>query len=270
MRLGDTLAIMISNQVIQEIAANRALLEKYKGQLALLKAPPKKEAIAEAESQVAAARARYDQLQREMDRMAELTEKNLSSREELESARSAVQIASAELANKESRLQLLLAPPRPEEIVVLQAEIEKQTARLDFLKAQQEAQSIITPIDGTISTHHAGDAVLSVINDRVIELLTPVSDFDIGLVATGQTVRCKVRSFPERTFTGRVVHIPKSAHTVDGNARFIVSIVVDNTDGLLCNGMSGYAKIEVGKSSMAGLITRKLTSVVRVEFWSWW
>ncbi|MFH1372908.1 MAG: HlyD family efflux transporter periplasmic adaptor subunit [bacterium] len=269
-RLGDTLAIMVSNQVIQEIAANQALLEKYKGQLALLKAPPKKEAIAEAESQVAAARAGYDQFQREMDRIAELAEKNLSSREELESARSAVQIASAELSNKESRLQLLLAPPRPEEIVVLQAEIERQKARLDFLKAQQEAQSIITPIEGTITTHHTGDAVLTVINNRVIELLTPVSDFDIGLVAKGQTVRCKLRSFPERTFTGRVVHIPGSAHTVDGSARFIVSIVVDNTDGLLCNGMSGYAKIEVGKSSMAGLIVRKLASVVRVEFWSWW
>ncbi|TET96673.1 MAG: HlyD family efflux transporter periplasmic adaptor subunit [Candidatus Zixiibacteriota bacterium] len=267
---GDTLAVLISNQVIKEIIANTALLEKFEGELALLKAPPKKEEIAEAEAQVAAAQASYDQLVREMNRSEELVEKNLASREELEAARSAVQIAGAELTNKKSRLELLKAPPKPEEEAVLQAEIEKQRAKVDFLKVQQDAQSITSPIEGTVTADHSDDRVLSVVDSRQIELLAPVSDFDINLVKTGQAVKLKVRSYPERTFIGRVVHIPRGAHSSGGSSRFLVSVVVDNDDELLCKGMTGYAKIEVGRSSLFGLVVRKLASIVRVEFWSWW
>jgi hypothetical protein len=267
---GDTLAVLVSNQVTKEIIANKALLEKYEGELALLKAPPKKEEIAEAKSQVAAAQANYDQLVREMTRSEELVEKDLASQEELEEARSAVEIAVAELTNKKLRLELLNAPPKPEEEAVLRAEIETQRAKVNFLKAQQDAQSITSPIEGTVYVYRTDDKVLSVVDNRQVELLAPVSDFDINLIKVGQVTKLKVRSYPERTFMGRVVHIPKGTHGSSDSSHFLVSVVVDNDNGLLCKGMTGYAKVEIGKSSLFGLIARKLASIVRVEFWSWW
>jgi hypothetical protein len=269
-RTGDTLAVLVSNQVTKEIVANTALLQKYEGELALLKAPPKKEEVAEAEAQVAAAQARYDQRVRDMNRIEELAEKNLASAEELEAARSDAEVADAELSNKQSSLQLLTSPPKPEEEAVLSAEIEKQRAKLHFLKVQQQAQSITAPIAGTIAASRADGRILSVVNGHQAELLAPVSDFDINLVQLEQRVKLKVRSYPGRTFIGRVVHIPKGATHIDGDSRFLVSVVVDNEDALLRNGMTGYAKIEIGKSSLAGLALRKVASVVRVEFWSWW
>ncbi len=268
--IGDTLAVLVSNQVTKEIIANIAELEKLKGELALLKAPPKKEEIAEAEAEVRAAQARYDQLLREMNRIEGLAEKNLASAVELETARSAMEVARAELANKTSRLQLLKAPPKPEQEAVLQSEIDKQTAKVDFLNIQKDAQSITAPIAGMLVSHHSDDEILSVVDNRQVELLVPVSDFDVNLISLEQKVKVKVRSYPGTTFNGRVVHIPKGADQIDGRSYFWVSTVVDNAEGLLRSGMTGYAKVEIGKSSIFGLAVRKLTSIIRVEFWSWW
>lgn len=266
----DTVAVLISNQVTKEIIANTAELKKLEGELALLKAPPKKEEIAEAEAQVMAAQARYDQLVRDMNRIAELAERGLASTEQFEAARSAAEIARAELANKTSSLQLLKAPPKPEEETVLQAEIDKQKAKLNFLKMQNDAQSVTAPIEGTVVAHRSDGKVLSIVDNRQVELLVPVSDFDINLIRLEQRVKLKVRSYPGKTFSGRVVHIPKGANQIDGGSYFLVSVVVDNAEGLLRSGMTGYAKVEIGKSSLVGLVMRKLASIVRVEFWSWW
>jgi hypothetical protein len=50
----------------------------------------------------------------------------------------------------------------------------------------------------------------------------------------------------------------------------MVSVVAKNPDGALYDGMTGYAKIEIGKKSLFGLASRKIASFIRVEFWSWW
>ncbi len=269
-RPGDTLAVLVSNQVTKEIIANMALLEKHEQQLALLRAPPKKEEIAEAEAQVEAAQASHDQLLRDLRRVEQLADRGMASAEQLEDARSRLDIAWAELRNQRSRLNLLKSPPKPEEEAVLLAEVETQRAKVNFLKTQREAQSVLSPIPGTAATSTSDESVLSVVLNSRVELLVPVSDFDINLVQCDQTAKVKVRSYPERTFQGQVVYVPEAAQTIDGDPRFLVSVIVSNGDDLLRKGMSGYAKIEVGKTSLFGLIWRKLLSIIRVEFWSWW
>jgi len=267
---GDTLAMILSNQVTSELIANVALLQKYERQLELLRSPPKPEEVAEAQADVNAAEANLDQLQRDYDRAKELREKNLSSNEAYESAQSALVIARAELSKLRSRLELLKSPPKPEQEAVIQAEIEQQRARVEFLRTQEEAQMITAPIDGTIQVPHGNARILSVVDNSAVEVLVPVSDFDIALVALDQPVLVKVRSFPKDLFEGRVVHIPSGAVDTLGQARYFVSVVVPNASYQLENGMTGYAKIEIGRKSLFTLIARRIASFIRVEFWSWW
>jgi len=131
---GDTLAILSSSQVTKEIVTEASEMDRLKGELALLKAMPKKEEIAEAEADVRAARANFDKFKQDLNRARDLLDKKLISVTEFETTQADYDVARAELANKESRLDLLKAPPRPEEEAVLEAEIDKQKAKLDFLK----------------------------------------------------------------------------------------------------------------------------------------
>jgi len=50
----------------------------------------------------------------------------------------------------------------------------------------------------------------------------------------------------------------------------MVSVVAENEDDLLYDGMTGYAKIKIGTRSLYNLALRKVSSFIRVEFWSWW
>ncbi len=265
---GDTLAILTSSQVTHDIVSARADLERLENELSLLKAPPKVEEIAEAEAEVRAAQANLERLERDETRSVELATKQLIAADELDAVRSSTEIARAELARKQSALKLLTAPPRPEEEEVLISEIEKQRSRVDFLNEQAAAQVIVAPFDGGIGSRHDDGNILTLACSHVVEILTPVSDFEIPLVAVGQPVRVKVRAYPGVTYEGTVVRIPKVSDNND--ASFPVSVLVANTEGQLSKGMTGYAKIEVGEASLAVLAYRKVLSNIRVEFWSWW
>ena len=267
---GDSVAVLVSNQISKEIIAETSVLEKANSELDLLMAPPKQEAVAEAQAQVTAARTDHQQRYRELERTTELASKNLITTSELEAAESEVSISASELTTKEASLQLLMSGPKPEEIAVLQAEINKQDAKLAFLRSQQAAQTIRAPMSGRVDLGLGEELVLSIVDDSQVELLVPVSDFDIRLVEYNQKVQLKVRSHSGEVFVGRVALVPLSAQSTDNEAIFPVSVIVDNSEGRLRNGMTGFAKIECGESSLISLIGRKVASEIRVEFWSWW
>ncbi|MFH2047906.1 MAG: site-2 protease family protein [bacterium] len=269
--INDTLAILVSNQVTKEIIANIAELEKFEGQLALLKSPPKEEEIKEAEAEVEAANLNLAQLEKDLAIIKGLFQKDHSSKEEYDQIDSEVKIAEAEVANKTARLNLLKSPPKPEEEAVIKADINKQKAKVDFLKKQEEAQSINTPINGVVKVNDVNsESILSILDSRQVEILVPVPDFNIKLIELNQPVTLKLRSYSDKTFKGYVAHIPLTAYNFNNQAYFPVSVIIENGDNLLQKGMTGYAKIEIGNSSLYKIAARKLMSFIRVEFWSWW
>ena len=103
--------------------------------------------------------------------------------------------------------------------------------------------------------------------------MIPVSDQYLDYIQPEAEIKLKLRSFPDRLFKGQVSHISFSALEQTENnspAQFAIYALVDNNDGLLKDGMSGYAKVSCGKTSLAGLIFERVKSFIRVEFWSWW
>jgi len=269
-KIGDTLAVIASNTVDKDLQGARSDLQRLQDQLTVLRTQPKREEIAAAQADVRAAQATYDQSLRDLNRIKELAERDLVAANQLESVRSSADVAKASLENKKSYLALLKSPPRPQDEAIIQRDIEKQMSRIAFFEAQLGAQVILSPIDGLVSVTRHSDALLTVADNNVVELLVPVSDFDLNLVQTGQPVRVKVRSFPDRLFYGTVVRVPKISNEEGVAMQFPVAVAVFNAAGSLNPGMTGYAKIEVGERTLLERAIRKAMSVVRVEFWSWW
>ncbi len=269
--IGDTLAVLVSNQVTREIDSEGSVLEQLQSDLALLRSPPKKEAILEAEAAVASSKAVHEQKVRDEKRLKELVDKKLISNDLYEAAFSETAIAKADLQNKKATLSLLKSPPKPEEEAVILSQIEKQNAKLIFLQTQKDAQSIISTIPGTVMINQNNSQFLSVLDNSSVEVLVPVSDFDIDLLKLNQEVKIKVRSYTTKVFSGKVVHIPRDA-IVDANdkASFNVSVVIENKNDILRKGMTGYAKIEIGRTSLYNLIIHRIASIIRVEFWAMW
>ena len=97
-----------------------------------------------------------------------------------------------------------------------------------------------------------------------------VPEKEVADVKIGQEVVLKARSFPGRTFTGRVMSIAPVAEEKEVQRVLTVRSEIANPDLLLRPGMSGNAKIIVGKRRLGQLLLRRVARSVRVEFWSWY
>jgi putative peptide zinc metalloprotease protein len=178
---------------------------------------------------------------------------------------------------------VLLAGSRPEEIQAAEAELNRLRTQQHFLEEQVQLLSVTSPISGVITTPKLKEKVgqdvkqgelIAVVHEiRTVTAEIVVPEIEIADVHLGQQVALKARSFPQKTFYGKVSAIapmvskPDDAH-LDRTIR--VSTRLENPDQLLKAEMSGNAKIHCGERRLFSLITRRLVRYVRVEFWSWW
>ncbi|MDD4050584.1 MAG: hypothetical protein PHR28_01620 [candidate division Zixibacteria bacterium] len=270
---GDTLAAIVSNQVSSNLNAARAELDRLYGEVALAQSPPKPEEVATAQATVNAAQSSVEQLKKDIERNKSLFEKNLIAGQVLEQSQSDYDIAVSRLKEARSRLQLLKAPPKKEELSILQSRIATQEANIEYLTTQQAAQVITSPIDGEVVVLYRNNLLVKVASMVLVEVAVPVADAYLEYIEPEASVRMKVRTYPEDLFRGVVTHIARSAddgRASDNRARFAVYAAVGNQDKRLHDGMSGYAKISCGRVSLAGLAAERARNFIRVEFWSWW
>jgi len=272
-RKGDTLTAIASNQVSSSLSAARSELERLKGELALAQSPPKPEETDKAQSEVNAAAINVEQLQREIERNLSLFEKKLISEQELEQSQWSLNLARSKLKEAKARLRLLKSPPKREEISILQSRITAQKANINYLVTQEAAQAITSPIDGILVALNRNNLLFKVADMSRVETAIPVTDNYLELIETEADIKLKVRTYPNDLFRGRVTHISYSAdekYYGDSRARFEVYATIDNKERQLKDGMSGYAKISCGRASLFTILTERIKSYIRVEFWSWW
>jgi Cu(I)/Ag(I) efflux system membrane fusion protein len=95
-----------------------------------------------------------------------------------------------------------------------------------------------------------------------------VSERDIAQVRLDSPVRFKLKTVPGRTFTGRVSKINAEGIPNQYGQRFYpVEVLVENGDGLLRPGMTGFARISFGRQSIGLILAQKLWQALRPELW---
>jgi membrane fusion protein, copper/silver efflux system len=89
-----------------------------------------------------------------------------------------------------------------------------------------------------------GEVLFRIADHTAVWALVDVAERDLGAVAAGQSVTVRARSYPEKTFTGKVAlvypHLMASTRTVR------VRVELPNDDGLLLPDMYVEAQIETG------------------------
>jgi multidrug resistance efflux pump len=194
-----------------------------------------------------------------------------------------VALAEKEVAQAESKLRLLLAGSRPEEVEAVEADITRLEAQQRHLSERLRLLNVVTPVSGVVTTPKPrdrtgqyvtkGDLIVEVHEFKAVRAEIAVPESDIGDVAVGQPVVLRARAFPGRTFEGRVTDIAAAAVKEQEGWRgkvLRVTTAIDNPDLLLKPEMTGNAKIYCGKRRLVDLLTRRLARYLRVEFWSWW
>jgi HlyD family secretion protein len=205
--------------------------------------------IAQGSAQIEAARAALRQAQAalrnaELDyqRKAELGERALVAKADVDLARAARDQAQAQVNSA-------------------QAQIQQQTASTQSSRLNLERTVIRSPVDGVVLTRtiEPGQTVAASLQSpelfKIAEDLSQmkielaVDESDIGQVKQGQAVSFTADAFPDRRFRGVVEQVRLSATTTNNVVTYPVVVTVDNSDGILLPGLTVNAEIEVSKRS---------------------
>ncbi|MDM9380210.1 efflux RND transporter periplasmic adaptor subunit [Chlorogloeopsis sp. ULAP01] len=221
--------------------------------------------IAQAQSQVSFAQEKYDKDKQLTDAGA------LPRRNALESQTQLAQ-AKAELTKANSRRDVIEAENQLKraqagvEVAKKRISLSNTTyeTRLQQLGNSANAKGLVTvtaPISGKVadreitigqSFEDAGGKLMTIVNDSRVFATANIYEKDLDKVRTGQRIRLKVASMPERTFSGRISRI---GAVVEAETRVVsVQAEINNIGGQLKPGMFAELEVMTNQASDAQLV----------------
>ncbi len=221
-------------QASAQAAAARALLRE-------LERGSRPEEIAQGRAALAGAAERVRDAQRDLDRTKTLFEGGAVSREALDKARLALDLAQSQDDQAREQVTILETGPRREKIDAQRAQLAQAEAAVRVIDATLDAMTIRAPFDGVVTVRHrepgeivaAGSPVLTIMNpdDRWVRIYVP--ETRIGAVRVGQAATITTDTFPKKTYRGEVSFIateaeftPKTVQTTEERVKLVYAVKV--------------------------------------------
>jgi len=239
---GQLVARLDSAELEGEVGLREAELQAAAAALQELAAGSRPQEIARARAGLAAARAEADRLSREFVRARALHARDVISRQELERAQAAFEVA--EERGKEARENLLLAEEgaRKEQIEQARARVRQAKEALELARTRLSYATVASPLAGIVLSKNAepgdyvaaGTPVVTVGNLSEVWLRAYVEETDLGRIKLGQPVDVTADTYPGKIYAGRVSFIssqaeftPKNVQTRKERVKLVYRIKVD-------------------------------------------
>ncbi|MCR4420227.1 MAG: efflux RND transporter periplasmic adaptor subunit [Clostridia bacterium] len=272
---GTVLARLDASTARLQLAQAEAALKAAEARLAEARAGSREQQIRAAEAAVKQAEAAEKQAEvalaaaeRELRRLEELHAQGAVPQQQVDTARdardgAAEQLAARQAATEAARanLDLIRAGTTGETIRSLEAAVAQARAARDLAQLNLDRTVLRAPVEGTVTGRlvEQGETVaqgtpaftISRLDDLWVRIFVP--EPDIGRVRLDQRAAIAVDSFPDKEFSGRVVHIaaeaeftPRNVQTPEGRAEtvFAVRVAVEEGAGLLKPGMPADVRLE--------------------------
>jgi HlyD family secretion protein len=213
LKAGDTIAEL-------DAAELRARRDRAAAQLADLKAGARKEEIASARSDIAAMEAEFQLAGQEEKRVRELFSREAVSATDMDRATSRVRVLTNNIAAARSRLELLLAGPRPDRVTEAQAQIEEIETQLREMRITAPTNCVVEVLNvkaGDVLTAGREAATLLLSGRLWVRVYVPESA--ISSIQPGQKVAVKSESQPARHCDGVVEQIARAAEFTPRNVQ---------------------------------------------------
>jgi HlyD family secretion protein len=241
---GQLMARLDPTRIQPQVAKAEADVAAAQQVVNRLRAGSRPEEIAQARANVLSARADSANARRQYDRLVELSRSSSGravSRQDLDSARAALDVAEARLAVNRKALDLQVAGPRKEDIAQAEAQLKSDEAQLALLRRQLADTELHAPLDGVvrsrlvepgeIASPQKAAFTLAITDPKWIRAY--IAETDLGSVREGITATVTTDAFPTRPFEGWVGFIspiaeftPKTVQTEELRSSLVYEIRV--------------------------------------------
>jgi putative peptide zinc metalloprotease protein len=172
---------------------------------------------------------------------------------------------------------------------IARAERASQVGRSRSVSEQVAALQVASPISGVVATPRLrdrlgsfvqeGDVLADVDDARTLKARIFIPEFQVQRIRSGAPASLKLESLFQ-PIRGRVSSIaPASSELAPGLAPqekykgiappsyYVATVLVSNPGGMMQSGMSGDAKIRVGKRSIAGFVWKTVLEFAQRKLW---
>ncbi len=276
---GTVIARIAATDLKSQIAVQDARIAEQKATIKDLETRPKKEEIVVAERALDVARKREKFSGEKVPRMERLYSDRAISFEELDTARREHEVDVEEVAKRVADLALVKTGVPPDRIAAERAKLDALVQEKATLVGKVQRTEMRMPFDGNILTLHLNERVNSVLergqpfatveNTRSVTAQIEVPESEAGRVVVGAQIKAKPNAFFDRSFPGKVQTIDRNVTAKPfGNVVKVIA-VIDNPNGELKTGMTGFAKIETATMPVWKAFSLALLRFLNIQVWSW-
>jgi HlyD family secretion protein len=241
---GQILARLDTSRLTPQAAQATAQVAAQEQALAKLEHGNRPEEIDQARANLASAAADANDARIKYDRLTALSQSSSGralSRQDLDDARSAAQMAAARLTVSQQALRLELIGPRHEDIAQAEAQLQGFRAQLALLRSELGDAVLVAPMAATVRSRLVEPGEMSSPQKPAFSLAITdpkwvrayVTETDLGHVRPGMKATIMVDAFPGRGFAGWVGFIspvaeftPKTVQTSDLRTSLVYEIRV--------------------------------------------
>ena len=202
--------------------------------------------LAQAQADLESAQVRLDVSERQYTRAQTLSEQDLVSMQDLDSAEQNYTTAKGSLMRAQAEIKL-----REERLD--DATVRAPNAGTIISKTVEEG----VIIQSSINSVQGGTTLVEMADLSVLEVRTLVDEIDIGRVKPGLPVEMTVEAYPERKFIGEVIKIEPQAVVQNQVTTFPVLSRVANAEGLLLPGMNADVEVVIHRRNQVVAIANE-------------
>jgi len=238
---GQELAYLDRREMQARRRQAEAQVEAARAVLTELLSGARTEEIAQARAARDAATEKRNDAQRDYDRAKRLFDGEAISREALDKAKTAFDVAQSQFTQADEFLQLIESGPRIEKIAAQRANLTQAEANVAAIEASLSNMTIHAPFEGVVTVRHrepgeiipAGSPVLTVQNreNRWVRIFVPEQRVGALHLQAPATITCD--TYENKSYTGEVVFIageaeftPKTVQTTEERVRLVYAVKV--------------------------------------------
>lgn len=243
---GDTIGIVYSNETNMMLNSSKMQLQVKQALLQTLQTGEKNEAIILAEKELEYARIDAENQRMTFNRQKELYDQEVITEQDMEDQQRLLNLMETKVKIKEAELQVINTGEKPENIRLIEAEIEEIESTIADLDRKKEMQTIISPVRGIFRNSSSSDTMMIVESVDELIIKMPISLKDRSRIYVGQTANCTVYG-QNISFQSEVVHISNHISAVGGKQTFIVTAEIKSENEIVLPGIVFKGKLEGGE-----------------------
>lgn len=276
---GTPVARLDSSEFENNLKVYEARIEEQKAIIDNLKAKPRPEErlLALKSLEVENTRIRFSSAK--LKRAQELYQNKAISLEELADIEKQYTVDLSQKDERIANLKLVDAGVAEDEIKAAEAKLQGFKEMRSFYQEQIEKSTIYMPFTGTLASLHLkhkigsylekGEVFAKVENTEKVIASISVPEVDIGFVETGAATLLRPLALNEVELNGNVTAIAPDINEVQFGRVMQVMTLLDNSNGLIKSGMTGYAKIESRELPLWNILSMGIMRFIKIELWSW-